>query len=39
MGFGITHRQAYPDIAMTGMVGPLLSLVVLIGLGSLLGSF
>lgn len=35
----LKHGEAYGDIAMTGMVGPLLSLSVLIGLGSLFGSF
>lgn len=35
----LKHGEAYGDIAMTGMVGPLLSLAVLIGLGSLFGSF
>ncbi len=35
----LKHGEAYGDIAMTAMVGPLLSLVVLIGLGSLFGSF
>ncbi len=35
----LKHGEAYGDIAMTGMVGPLLSLVVLVGLGSLFGSF
>lgn len=36
---GLTHRQAYGDLAMVAMAGPLLSLVVLITLGTLLGSF
>ena len=36
---GLTHRQGYFDLAMAGMVGPILSLVVLITLGTLFGSF
>jgi len=36
---GLTHRQAYFDLAMTGMLVPFLSLVVLITLGTLFGSF
>lgn len=35
----LKHGEAYGDIAMTGMVGPLLALTVLIALGSLVGSF
>lgn len=35
----LTHREAYPDIAMTGMVGPLVALLALILAGSLFGSF
>mgnify|MGYP000091050092 CR=1 FL=1 len=36
---GLTHRQAYGDLAMVAMVGPFLSLLVLITLGTLFGSF
>ncbi len=36
---GLTHRQAYFDLAMTAMVMPFLSLIVLITLGTLFGSF
>ncbi|TVP83749.1 MAG: GntP family permease [Thioalkalivibrio sp.] len=36
---GLTHRQAYFDLAMVAMLAPFLSLVVLIGLGTLFGSF
>ncbi|MCW7754278.1 GntP family permease [Desulfobotulus sp. H1] len=36
---GLTHRQAYFDLAMTAMVVPFVSLVVLIVLGTLFGSF
>jgi len=36
---GLTHRQAYFDLAMTAMVMPFAALVVLIVLGSLFGSF
>jgi H+/gluconate symporter-like permease len=36
---GLTHRQAYFDLAMTAMAMPFAALVVLIGLGSLFGSF
>ena len=36
---GLKHRDSYGDLAMAGMVGPLLSLAVLIVLGTLLGSF
>ncbi len=35
----LTHRQAYFDLAMTAMVVPFASLVVLITLGTLFGSF
>ncbi|MDW8443857.1 MAG: hypothetical protein RML45_05745 [Acetobacteraceae bacterium] len=35
----LKHGDAYADIAMTGMVGPLVALMVLISLGSLFGSF
>jgi H+/gluconate symporter-like permease len=36
---GLTHRQAYFDLAMAAMVMPFISLVVLIVLGTLFGSF
>ena len=36
---GLTHRQAYGDIAVVAVVIPLLALVVLITLGTLFGSF
>ncbi|WP_018954449.1 GntP family permease [Thioalkalivibrio sulfidiphilus] len=35
----LTHRQAYFDLAMTAMLVPFISLVVLITLGTLFGSF
>jgi hypothetical protein len=36
---GLTHRQAYLDLAMAAMVMPFIALVVLITLGTLFGSF
>ncbi|MFO8153096.1 GntP family permease [Thioalkalivibrio sp.] len=36
---GLTHRQAYFDLAMVAMLAPFLSLLLLIGLGTLFGSF
>lgn len=36
---GLTHREAYKDIAVVAVIIPLIALVVLITLGSLLGSF
>lgn len=36
---GQTHRQAYLDIAVAGMLVPIIALVVLITLGTLFGSF
>jgi H+/gluconate symporter-like permease len=36
---GTTHRESYFDIAMVGIIGSLLALGVVIGLGSILGSF
>jgi H+/gluconate symporter-like permease len=36
---GSTHRQSYFDIAMVGIVGPVLALVAVIALGSAFGSF
>jgi H+/gluconate symporter-like permease len=35
----LTHRQAYFDLAMTAMLVPFLSLIVLINLGTIFGSF
>ena len=36
---GLTHRDAYADIAIVGILMPLVALVALIGLGSWFGSF
>ncbi|MCE8001686.1 MULTISPECIES: GntP family permease [Halomonadaceae] len=36
---GLTHRQAYLDIAAVAVVGPIISLILLILVGSLVGSF
>jgi H+/gluconate symporter-like permease len=36
---GLTHRQAYFDIAVAGIVMPLIALVALIFVGTLVGSF
>ncbi|MBB3192502.1 GntP family permease [Halomonas cerina] len=36
---GLSHRQAYLDIAMVAVVAPLVSLVLLITVGTLVGSF
>ena len=36
---GLTHRQAYLDIAVVAVAVPIVALIVLITLGSLLGSF
>ena len=36
---GTTHRDGYLGIVMTGIVGPVLALVAVIGLGSMFGSF
>ncbi|GHE20982.1 GntP family permease [Halomonas urumqiensis] len=36
---GLTHRQAYLDIAMVAVVAPILALVLLISVGSLAGTF
>jgi H+/gluconate symporter-like permease len=36
---GLKHRDSYGDLAMAGMVGPMLSLVVLIVLGTAFGTF
>lgn len=35
----VTHREAYKDIAVAGIVGPVIALFVVIGLGTLFGSF
>ena len=36
---GTSHRDSYFDIIMVGIAGPILALVVVIALGSLVGSF
>jgi H+/gluconate symporter-like permease len=36
---GLTHRQSYFDMVMVGIVGPVVALVVVIVLGSTIGSF
>jgi H+/gluconate symporter-like permease len=36
---GLTHKEAYFDIAVAGIVVPLLALTALIVLGTLFGSF
>jgi H+/gluconate symporter-like permease len=36
---GLTHRQAYLDVAVVAVAVPIMALIVLITLGSLLGSF
>ena len=36
---GLTHRQAYKDIAVVAVIIPLMALVVLIALGTVFGSF
>ena len=36
---GSTHKKSYFDIVMVGILGPILALVVVIGLGTWLGSF
>jgi H+/gluconate symporter-like permease len=36
---GVTHKEGYLDIVMAAIVGAVIALVVVIGLGSLLGSF
>ncbi|MFU8882501.1 MAG: GntP family permease [Rhodobacterales bacterium] len=36
---GLTHREAYPDIAMVAVVIPLIALILLITLGTVFGSF
>ena len=36
---GSTHRKSYLDIVMAGIVGPILALVIVIVVGSMVGSF
>lgn len=36
---GLTHRDSYRDIVMVGIVASLLALVIVIALGSVVGSF
>ncbi len=36
---GSTHTDSYKDIFIVGILGPIVALVVVIGLGSLVGSF
>ncbi len=36
---GLTHRQSYPNIAMVTIVVPMFTLVAVITLGTLFGSF
>jgi hypothetical protein len=36
---GSTHKDSYKDIFMVGILGPIVALIVVIGLGSLVGSF
>ncbi|MFW5679830.1 MAG: GntP family permease [Pseudomonadota bacterium] len=36
---GLTHREAYGDLAVAAMVGPFVALIALITLGTLFGSF
>jgi H+/gluconate symporter-like permease len=36
---GSTHRESYRDIVIVGILGALLALVVVIVLGSIVGSF
>jgi H+/gluconate symporter-like permease len=36
---GATHRESYFDIVMVGIVGAVLALVVVLALGSTVGSF
>jgi H+/gluconate symporter-like permease len=36
---GVTHRQAYLDILMVAVIGPLLALAAVVALGSAFGSF
>jgi H+/gluconate symporter-like permease len=36
---GSTHYRSYFDMVMANIVGPMIALAVIIGLGSMLGSF
>ena len=36
---GSTHRESYKDIAISGILGPILALIVVIMLGTMFGSF
>ena len=36
---GLTHREAYPDIAMVAVVFPVLALILLVVMGTVFGSF
>ncbi len=36
---GLTHRQSYKDIAVVSLIVPLLATVVVVGLGTFIGSF
>jgi hypothetical protein len=36
---GTTHSESYSDIVMTAIAGPIIALVVVIALGSAVGSF
>ena len=36
---GSTHRDSYKDIFVVGILGPIVALVLVIALGSLVGSF
>jgi hypothetical protein len=36
---GSTHRESYRDIVMVGIVGAIIALVVVIAIGSMVGSF
>jgi H+/gluconate symporter-like permease len=36
---GLTHRESYRDVVMVGIVGPVIALIVVIVIGSVVGSF
>ena len=36
---GLTHREAYGDLAVVGIVFPVIALIVVITLGTMFGSF
>ena len=36
---GSTHRESYRDIVMVGILGAVIALVVVIAIGSMVGSF